>query len=91
MTHKAHDSRDILHNPLKDVDVCAIETAIGAALGKLINQKLTVDVTTLDFPAASHRTARLALTVSVPVDFRLLRGSRAAGNKEPPAAVEEPG
>ena len=78
MSHKADHSRDVLHNPLKSVDVRAIEGAVSAALGKLVGQKLTVDVTNLDFPAASHRTAKMALTVSVPVDFRLLRGTQSA-------------
>ncbi len=83
MTQKGHDSPDVLHNPLKNVDVRTIEAAVAAAVGKLIGQKLTVEITTLDFPSASHRTAKMSLTASVPVDFRLLRGTR-AGVRRPP-------
>lgn len=69
-------ARDVLRNPLKDVDVRTVETTLAGALGTLLKQRLTVDIHALDFPAASHRTAKLTLTVSVPIDFGLLRGSR---------------
>ena len=76
MTDKDGKARDVLRNPLKDVDVRTVETTLAKALGALLEQRLTVDIHALDVPVASHRTARLTLTVSVPVDFGLLRGSR---------------
>jgi len=77
-------ARDVLRNPLKDVDVRTVETALAGALGTLVKQRLTVDIHALDFPAASHRTAKLTLTVSVPVDFGLLReGAEGSGAAEP--------
>jgi hypothetical protein len=72
-----HSTRDVLHNPFKDVDVRSVEGAIAAALGKLLKRRLSVDVHSLDFHAGSHRTAKIALTVSVPMDLGLLRGSGA--------------
>ena len=84
-------ARDLLRNPLKDVDVRTVETALAGALGTLLKQRLTVDIHALDFPAASHRTAKLTLTVSVPVDFGLLRGSRqtAAIRERPASSTKE--
>ncbi len=86
MTDKDGKARDVLRNPLKDVDVRTVETTLAEALGALLEQRLTVDIHALDFPAASHRTAKLTLTVSVPVDFGLLRGSRQTGSVRERAA-----
>jgi hypothetical protein len=79
-------SRDVLHHPFKDIDVRSVEAAIATALGKLLKRKLSVDVQALDFHAGSHRTARMVLTVSVPVDLGLLRGSRASAGGRGQAA-----
>jgi hypothetical protein len=82
--------RDVLHNPFKDVDVRSVEGAIAVALGKLLKRRLAVDVQALDFHAGNHRTARLVLTVSVPVDLGLLRGSRGAAGRNAPVAEPAP-
>jgi hypothetical protein len=86
MADKTHPSRDVLHNPFKDVDVRSVEGAIAVALGKLLKRRLAVDVQALDFHAGNHRTARLVLTVSVPVDLGLLRGSRGGAGRNASAA-----